>query len=388
MRHSLSRLLAAAATLALLDAAGAANAQSDPFGALYGAAPGSPPAPDASSGRSGATSVSGAVGRSYAGSQTSGAVSLAQLDMLPSEAPSLPVVLNGGATRYLKNRPRIVVPAYTIGFIQGASASAFGGGAGTEMAGRRTKIATRLVGLTDEMARELADAAYADLLQQLRDAGFEVVDLPSLQAAPSLQGLARYAEPVGGQGVIDSRATKAWVAYGPQALPPIKGYAFEQGLGAIAASGALMAFGKASLELDAIVLNPRLMIDYIDMESSGQRVYSGSASVDADLRFAINPLSRIDFVWGNDRGGAMPGWFTTKGASSPQPFGILAQTSDRSDSVALHNALVNVGFGSVYRQSLVYDAEVSPRRYQALTRAAFRGFNAALVAEIRKARGS
>ena len=55
---------------------------------------------------------------------------------------------------------------------------------------------------------------------------------------------------------------------------------------------------------------------------------------------------------------------------------------------ALHNALVSVGFNSAYRQSLVYDVEVSPRRFAALTRSAFRGFNAALVAEIRKARGS
>lgn len=379
---------AVAAALLSLVASGPAAAQADPFGALYAPPAGAAAARDASSGRTGATSVSGAVGRSYATSQTDGAVSLAQLDLMPADLPPLPVALDGGATRYLKNRPKIAVPGYTIGFIQGASASAYGGGAGTERNGRRTKIATRLVGLTDRMAQDLTDEAYADLVRQLQAAGFEVVEPAALQVSERMRGLARYAEPVGGQGVIDSRATKAWVAYGPRALPPIKGYAFEQGLGAVAASGALLAFGKASQELDAVIVNPRLMIDYIDMESSGQRVYRGSASVDADLRFAINPLSRIDFVWGNERGGAMPGWFTTRGASSPQPFGILAQTADRSDSIAMHNALVTAGFGSVYRQSLVYDAEVSPRRFAALTRAAYRGFNAALVAEIRKARSA
>lgn len=386
MRQESVSAAVVAALISLL-ASGPASGQADPFGALYTPPPGSPAAKETSSGRTGATSVSGAVGRSYAGSQTSGAVSLAQLDMMPGDLPPMPIALKSGSTRYLANRPKIAVPAYTIGYIQGASASAFGGGAGSDMVGRRTKIATRLVGLSDQMAQDLADEAHADLLRQLQAAGFTIVDLPALQASPGLRSIARYGEPVGGQGIIDGRATKAWVAYGPRALPPIKGYAFEQGLTAVAASGALMAFGKASQELDAILLNPRLMIDYIDMQSTGQRTYSGSGSVDASLRFAVNTATRADFVWGNERGGPHVGWFAATGFSSPQPFGILAQADDRSDSVALHNALAGVGFGSVYRQSLVYDAEVSPKRFAALTRAAFRGYNAALVAEIRKARG-
>lgn len=378
---------AALAAALLLAPSSAALAQADPFGALYNPPPGAAQAKEASSGRTGSTSVGGAVGRSYANAQASGQVSLAQLDMMPDIAPPLPVALQGHATRYLANRPRIVIPGYTLAFVQGASASAFGGGAGLDTNQRRTQIATRLVGLTDAMAQDLADAAHADLVAQLEAAGFEVIDPAAFQASDQMRGLSRYDGPVGGQGIIDSRATKAWVAYGPRALPIIKGHAFETGMGAVAASGALMRFGRASRDLDAIIITPRVLVDYIDMESTGRRTYSGSASVEADLRFGINPVSKVDFVWGNNNGGAMPGWFTTKGAYTPQPFGILAQTADRSDSIATHNALVSIGFGSVYRQSLVYDAEVSPKRYAALSRAAVQGFNAALVAEIRKARG-
>ncbi|MEW6017608.1 MAG: hypothetical protein AB1760_05985 [Pseudomonadota bacterium] len=388
MRHSLSRLLAAAATLALLGAASVANAQSDPFGALYGAAPGAPPPPDASSGRSGATSVSGAVGRSYANAQTGGAVSLAQLDLMPLDPPPMPVVLQAQSARYLKNRPRLAVAGYTLAFVPGAPASPDAGGSGTEWNQRRTQIATRLVGLDDAAARALADEAYADLVAQLEAAGFDVLTPAEIRNAAALSGLARHDAPVGGKGVIDSRATKAWVAYGPEVLPPIKGHAFEQGFGVMAGPAATMAFGRASRDLDAIFIMPRLLIDHIDMESSGNAVYRGSASVDAELKFGLSRLSQVDVIWGNNSGGAMPGWFTMKGAYTPQPFGILTQTADRSDSVALHNALVSVGFNSAYRQSLVYDVEVSPRRFAALTRSAFRGFNAALVAEIRKARGS
>ncbi|MDO8409650.1 MAG: hypothetical protein Q7S93_06275 [Phenylobacterium sp.] len=375
------------ASLLTLAFSGPAASQSDPFGALYTPPAGAPPAQDASSGRTGSTSVSGAVGRFYVGAEAGGRVSLAQLDMMPTHAPPLPVALQGHSTRFLANRSKIAIPGYTLAFVQGASASAFGGGAGLDPSQRRTQIATRLVGLTDEMARDLADEAYADLVRQLEAAGFQVVDPVAQLASEQMQGLARYSARFGGQGIIDGRATKAWVVYGPTGLPPIKGHAFETGMGAVAASGALMRFGRASRDLDAIIISPRLLLDYIDMESTGRRTYSGSASVDAELRFGINPTSRVDFVWGNDSGGAMPGWFTTKGAFTPQPFGILAQTADRSDSVATHNALVSVGFGSIYRQSLVYDAEVSPKRYAALSRAAIQGFNTALVAEIRKARG-
>ncbi|OYW92785.1 MAG: hypothetical protein B7Z13_09045 [Caulobacterales bacterium 32-67-6] len=170
---------AALAAALLLAPSSAALAQADPFGALYNPPPGAPQAKEASSGRTGSTSVGGAVGRSYANAQASGQVSLAQLDMMPDIAPPLPVALQGHATRYLANRPRIVIPGYTLAFVQGASASAFGGGAGLDTNQRRTQIATRLVGLTDAMAQDLADAAHADLVAQLEAAGFEVRVNPS-----------------------------------------------------------------------------------------------------------------------------------------------------------------------------------------------------------------
>ncbi|MFP5448452.1 MAG: hypothetical protein ACLGHU_06895 [Alphaproteobacteria bacterium] len=207
---------AALAAALLLAPSSAALAQADPFGALYNPPPGAAQAKEASSGRTGSTSVGGAVGRSYANAQASGQVSLAQLDMMPDIAPPLPVALQGHATRYLANRPRIVIPGYTLAFVQGASASAFGGGAGLDTNQRRTQIATRLVGLTDAMAQDLADSAHADLVAQLEAAGFEVIDPAAFQASEQMRGLSRYDGPVGGQGIIDSRATKAWVAYGPR----------------------------------------------------------------------------------------------------------------------------------------------------------------------------
>lgn len=374
-----SRLIAA---LVLAFAGAPAAAQTDPFGALHPAAPG-----QASSGRTGTTSVTGAVGRSYAGAQAGGLVSLAQLDMMPAEVAPLTPRLQVTGGKHLAGRRRIAVPTYALAFVRGGEASAFSAGAGSSMAGRRTKIATRLVGLSDEQAADLADEAYRDLLAQLTAAGFEVVGAQAVAAAPHAASLSTHPGMFGAQGPIGGGGTKGWVAYPPKDAPLIRGYAGETGMAMMAMSRSLLTLGHVSKEVDAVLLLPRVVIDYVALESTGRRNFVGSAQVGAELEFALNAASRTDFIFGNERGGAMPGSFATKGASSPEPFGIMTRAQDRSDNVALHNALATAGFGSVYRQSLVYDVEVSPRRFAALTRAAFRGYNAALVAEIRRARG-
>jgi hypothetical protein len=359
--------------IAALACAGAALAQTDPFGALYKAPAKSP---------QGATSVTGAVGRSYAGSRTGGMVSLAQLDLLPAEISPFPVPLDGYSTRYLKLRPRVAVPHYAVAFTQATKSSASGAGAGSDITPRRTTIATRLYGFTDAMGQAFANEAHRDLLAQLEAAGFEAVTPEAVQANSRYALIARH------DGPFRVNAGHAgWTAYGPQAAPLIRGYAIEQGMGAMAASSAILALGHASKELDAVLLLPRLLIDYAAVEGTGHATYRGNAQVEVELKFAINPQSRTDYIAGNERGGAMPGGWSTRGYTAQDPFAILVKADDRSDSAALHNAFATAGFGSIYRQSLIYDAEISPRRFSALTRAAYRGYNAALVAELKRARG-
>lgn len=370
--------------LAVLACAGAAEAQVDPFGALYRPAPGAAAKPGAqqSSGRMGATSVTGAVGRSYAGSQTGGLVSLASLEIMPAPTAPLPVRLDGFGEKYAKLRPKVAVPHYALAFSQATKSSASAAGAGSDITPRRTTIATRLYGFTDQMGESLAESAYKDLVAQLTAAGFEVVGKEAVQANARYQALPRYPGPY--------RATNAWSGwsvYGPEGLPLVKGYSTEQGMAAMASSGALLAMGHVSKELDAVLLLPRIQIDYAVAEGTGHRKYVGSANVEVELKFTMNPWSRTDFIAGNERGGAMPGAWTTKGTGSAEPFAILVKADDRSDSVGLHNAFATAGFGSLYRQSLVYDAEISPKRFTALTRAAYQGYNAALVAALVKARG-
>jgi hypothetical protein len=383
------RLAGSAAGLAALIAAGTAAAQVDPMGSLYGA-PTSGPAQDAkASGRQGQThggavvgvlSVSGAVGASYAGSQEKGATSLAQIAMLPGTIQPLAVTLDGSSEKYLKNRPRIAVPAYALGLQRDSSITASAAGRGSDITPRRTTITSHLQGVSDELGAQLAQEAYDDLIARLKDAGFEVLTPEEMAAAPHVQSLGRYGAPL--------RAREGYTVYAPSRAPLIKGYAFETGMAALSASGSLIGMGKASQELDAVIITPQLMLNHIGMGGTGQRNFVGSASVDAKLHFALTQQSLVPFVWGNDRGGAMPGVFRVKPAGSEELFGVMVQTQDRSDDVGLHNAFAEAGMGSVYRQSLVYAVEADPGRFAALCRAAFQGFNTALVEEIRRARAS
>jgi len=365
---------ALAAAIAIMSTT--ARAQSDPFGALYAPPPGSGPAPST---KTGVTSVTGAVGRSYAGSQEGGFASLAQIGMLPKAVPAMPVALKAWNPKFAAGRPRVVAPTYVLGLVRTGKVSASAAGRGSDITPRRTTLTTALVGIPDDLAETLADEAHADLLKRLRDAGFDVVPPEQVQASAEIARLA----PVGTR----AKGANGWTIYGPAAAPLRAGHAWSPN--PMSASKAAMVFNDVSAELDAVVLTPQLLIDYQQLEGTGQRTYVGSAQVGAKVWFSIVNGSGAQFLYGKRKGlgGGMPGSFVTQGHGTAEPFAIMYEVDDRSDSVAVHNAFVQAGMGSLYRQSQVYAVEASPDRYAALVRAAYQGLNMSIVAELKTARG-
>ena len=377
----------AAAGLVSLSLGGAAFGQADPFGSLY-QAPAGPltprgassqgAGPVSSGARMGSQGLFNAVGASYSSSEMRGqTMSLAQLTMLPKTVPAFtpPYKLSQGG--YLAKRPRIAIPQYGIAFVTGYQSAASAAGQGSEIMPRSSKVATTLIGVPDSLKQQLVEEAYADLVSRLKAAGVDVVPPAEVQAAPHLQKVGRPDHLRGGD------VARMWTVWNAKDAPLISGFSTDAGL---ATSGSLMQLGQVSKELDAVLLMPILMIDHLDIVNSGRALYGGQATVQADLNFHVS-RSNMYFIWGNDRGGSMPGALIfDRKAAQGELFGVLYKTDDRSDSVALHNAFAEAGFGSIYRQSLVYGVEVVPERYAALTRAAFQGVNQALVAEIVRAR--
>lgn len=364
----------AASLLVLALAAGQAAAQADPFGGLYGGE-GQP------SSRTGSTSVSGSAGRSYAGASESGVVSMASLSLLPRVVAPMGFTLKGWNAKFLTGRPRIAVPTYTLALVRSGKASAFGGGAGSEMAGRRASLTTALVGVSDEMAAKLVEEANKDLAERLAAAGFDVVPQAEVRAHADMARLQSLGP--------SARGANGMSLYAPGAAPLFAGGPFASNPMAMAKTS--MVFNDLSAELDAVILNPALAIDYQQLESTGRRTYVGSAHVGAKVRFSVLQGSGMTFLYGKRRGlgGGMPGSLTlAQPHGSEEPFGLMYEVDDRSDSVALHNAFASAGLGSLYRQSKVYAVEVHPDRYAALVRAAYQGLNAAIVEEVRRARAA
>ena len=363
-----------ASLAALVLAAAPAVAQTDPFGSLYGGG-------DQPSNRTGSTSVQGSAGRSYAGANSAGFQSMASLSLLPRTVAPMPLTLKAWNPKFLAGRPRIAVPSYTLALVRSGKASAFGGGAGSEMAGRRASLTTALVGVSDELAEKLAEEANADLIRRLTEVGFDVVPQDQVRAHPDMARLQALGSRARGQNGLS--------IYAPAAAPLVQGGPF--GANALAASKTYMVYNDLSAELDAVVLTPALAVDYQQLESSGRRTFVGSAHVGAEVRFSVLNGSGATFLYGKRRGlgGGMGGSLALQQPhGSGEPFGLMYEVDDRSDSVALHNAFASAGLGSLYRQSKVYAVEVHPDRYAALVRAAFQGLNAAIVKEVRRARAA
>ena len=377
-RKAAYMLVCLSALTAALVMASTARAQSDPFGALYAPPAGSAPAPSA---KTGVTSVSGAVGRSYSASDTDGFASLAQISMLPRVVPAIPLQLKPWNPKVSAKRPRILVPTYALALVRTGKVSAFAGGAGWGRAPRRASLTTALIGVSDELAEQLAQEAYDDLVRRLKAAGFDVVSPEEIAATPEASRL----EVVGTR----ARGINGMSVYGPRAAPLRAGHPYASAV--LAGSKSAIVLTDMSIELDALVITPQMALDYQQLEGTGRRTYVGSAQVGAKVWFDVLNGSGAYFLHGGSRkglGSGPYGGFLMQGNhGSAEPFAIMYEVDDRSDSVAIHNAFAQAGLGSLYRQSKVYAVEASPERYAALARAAFQGLNMSIVAELRKARG-
>jgi len=324
----------------------------------------------------GSQGASGMVGASYAGSSQKGAADLQAIAALPTDGLTpFPVKLKATAARHFSKR--IAIPTYSFMLVRSGHSTAYAGGAGSMMMGRRTTIDTALVGISDEMAQTWAQDAYDDLVAQLARAGFEVIPAAEVAANPDIQKVAAVPSPA---LTAPPQTTQKQPVYGPAAAPLRQDAWFL--------SLRPNAYGDASKSLDAVILLPGLSVDYERIASSGTKNWSANASVDANLRFHAVENSGASFALQPPapyRGTWIGMFVMPEGSGTDAPFGVMDQTGDKSDNVALHTALALSGLGNTFKQKKVYAVTVDPGRYGALVRCAYQGFNAALVAEIVKA---
>jgi len=335
-------------------------------------------------GQGGGQSVDAAAGRSYAGSAMQSGMTLEQISALPADIPPLAVQLKADNPGALAARPRIAIPSYGIAFIQAGDIKGYAAGRGSSIAQRSVRIKVALAGLDDADYRMLADEAYADLLRRLQAAGIDAVGHARMVGAAGYDQVARVSgNRVSDEGHITGRAEQKWTVYGADDAPLVKGMAMETGFAAVAGSQAVLKLVDVGVDLDAVVVQPLLVVDFAHMESSGSSMFTSRANASAGLGFTLHSHSRVDVNYAQRKGlGNIWGPLSLEqGVYSDEPFAVLRKVSANDADQSFYQAAMAAGWGSMFKQSEVYAAEVAKARYMGLVRAAYAGFNSAIVAQ-------
>lgn len=293
-----------------------------------------------------------------------------------------------------KKSQNIYIPSYRVAFQMAGkvSASTRGGYAlGTNRSGTSVTSNTALDGIDFQQMQAIVDRAHADLVARLEAAGFNVLDEAEWRAAPSASKLdwakASTAEtPMTVEGKSGNTET-AYVLVTPTGMQNWPETVMPANLGT---SRALRR------ELDAVMLVPRLVVNYAQMESSGSGK-SGLFSRGSEVSVAPaihggGYAGGFGFDNWKARVGQHGGFIEFKPETvldAPGSFATVEKTdgdrASRAGNVAnaITWALVGVGnFRDV--QYLHYDAD--PEAYARLAEVALAKQNAVLVHELSKAK--
>lgn len=290
---------------------------------------------------------------------------------------SVALMAKRGSADVFAKRPKIAIAGYNVGAFQSAKIT----GTTTREQGASVSMSFALVGVDAAMLQRVADAGHADLVAQLQGAGIQVIDAPTFFKAAEADEIIRSASPVEDEK-MDGRAPKQLLVTGPSAVGVVSSFGlipkgFNGNMG-----------DQASAALDAIVIYPNVALDFAWTSGGGRSMLQRKVSVDAGARFALDQLSNIQVVYSKD--GRYVDDSATLGLAEDlgvdDVFASVDKTgsSNNSGSVGLSNAL---GFGMSSRKGSQYTVTVDQKRYETLAMNAAKGFNAALVQQIRAAKG-
>jgi len=288
-------------------------------------------------------------------------------------------------TGQMLRAPAFAIPSYQVTFFTAHQSTA------QADIGVRSRLTATLTGITDQQLRSLTDAAYADLQAQFAVAGIEL--LPQEQVAAAVVAGGSKLAPGNAEVknirnglAIGGSVRKAYVALGATEAPMIEGLhrATATGAGGILSRfGAQNELGDTTKALNAVLFMPSLVIDFADSDAKNGRDFLGRkrAMVSTDLGFTISSVSKVSLSTAMNKGHAVtPGTMSlTKDYRVDTPFAAVGT----AESLSV--------VGQAYSSYLPEEAEagtliaVDSPAWEALVKQAYTAFNAALVAEVKKA---
>jgi hypothetical protein len=235
-----------------------------------------------------------------------------------------------------KGAKRVVVPGYRVIFTTRSKVTAraedwLGGVGGGSSSGSKATMEVVLGNVDFPTLQTIADAAYADLLDDLKTSGIEVVPLETITASASFQKMKMTGSSAEKPYTKKSRDRNTdYLVVSPSAIPlwftNFDGDISDQGM----SQTNIRAIMGMSKELDALVLFPIMHVDFASLGASGGK-FARRASVQAKAAIYANPAYTLFYI-ANEKGGAFarmtdgigvegdPGDFVTADQASNQAF--------------------------------------------------------------------
>lgn len=281
--------------------------------------------------------------------------------------------------RGAKGAKRVAVPGYRVIFTTRTKVVAraedwLGGVGGGSSSGAKATMEVVLGNVDFATLQAIADAAYADFIDDLKSSGIEVVPLETITASAAFQKMKMTVNSADKPYTKSSRDRKTdYLVVSPTAIPlwftNFDGDVSDQGMG----QANIRAITTMARELDALVLFPLMHVDFASVGGSGGK-FARRASVTAKAVIYANPAYTL-FYLANEKGGAFARITDGIGVEG-DPGEFVA--ADHASNAAFIGSMQKIGidFGPVKsRKNMVL--QTNRENFQSLAVEALSGTNTA-----------
>jgi len=193
------------------------------------------------------------------------------LDISPAEFMQMP---DSWAREELRKHQRVAIGGFRVAFVTKAVASdsiraAYHGG-GQHSSGVNTKLEVTLRQVDAARMQALADRAYREFLEQLKQAGVEVIPHETVAAHPAF-GEMKYAKHAAGAPYVLDQGGRTYTFFTPAGMKLWFTQAEPLGDQGAFGTGNGWAVGEFAFQQKAVVLNPMLVVDFAETHSGRPR---------------------------------------------------------------------------------------------------------------------
>lgn len=289
--------------------------------------------------------------------------------------------------RAAKGEKRVAVPGYRVIFTTRSKVTAraedwLGGVGGGSSSGAKASMEVVLGNVDFATLQAIADAAYANLIDELKSSGMEVVPLETITASASFQKMKMTGSTAEKPYTKRSRDRNTdYLVVSPTAIPlwftNWDGDVSDQGMNQTNIR-AIMTMAK---ELDALMLYPIVHVDFASLGGSGGK-FARRASVTAKAAIYANPAYTLFFI-ANEKGGAFARMTDGIGVEGdPGEFVKADQASNEAFIGTMQK--IGIDFGPV-RSKKNMVLQTNRENYQSLALEALGGTNMALRRALQEA---